>query len=759
MSYKWALLASASAMMIAGPALAQEAGSGSTALEEVVVTAQKRQQNLQDIPVAVTALTAETLSNRNVATVSDLPRLAPSLTVTQGNVPTNNSINMRGIGTIAFSTGIEPSVAVIVDDVALLQQAQAFSGLSDIERIEVLRGPQGTLFGKNASAGAINIVTQGPTDTLTGSVTGALTDDDEKRVDASVSGPLANGVGFRLNGFYSDRDGTIDNLTTGEKLNGETNYGVRGRLKLDPTDNLSIDLIASHSLSEGNGVARTVRSAPAGASVFGTPIAPSLVGITPGRDNYSVRANAPFFNRSEVNTYTARASLRLGPVNLVSVTSYQTWRFRFAEDFDMTQQNVLGLVGGAVASSQYESHQLSQELRLVSNTDGPLSYVAGLFYADGETDRSFDRRPAGAVRAAWASNSGTQSYAAFAQASYDFTDKTHLDVGLRANHEKVDARFQNLVATATPPANNATCLQVCAGSAEDDAVTGKIALRQDLSDDVMVYGSYATGYKGQGFDISTGFTPMRAANPVKPETSKSYELGMKGRFLDRRLQLNAVLFWTNFEQFQAQSGLLLPDNTIQLTLNNVGEVRTRGVELEMSAQVTEAFRIDAAFNYLDTEILSFKNAQCYGGQTAAQGCVDLDGAGPLTTTGQDLAGKRLPNAPKYKFNVGGNYDVALDSMPFDGFVTLDYSYQSAVNFDLLGNPLTVERGYGILNGSVGIDQKGDTGYRLTLFANNILDEHYASNVSVAVGGSTGLLLQTLPRNSQRYVGLKASYRF
>ncbi len=758
MSYKWALLAGASAMMIAAPAVAQESGSDPIALEEIVVTAQKREQNLQDIPLAVTALTGDTLASRNVATVSDLTRLAPSLTVTQGNVPTNNSINMRGIGTIAFSTGIEPSVAVIVDDVALLQQAQAFSGLSDIERIEVLRGPQGTLFGKNASAGAINIVTRAPTDTLSGSITGTATDDDEYRVDASVSGPIAEGVSFRLNGFYSDREGILDNLTTGEKLNGETSYGVRGRLKLNPTDRLSIDLIASHALSEGNGVARTVRTAPAGAAVFGTPIAPSLAGITPGRDNYSVRANAPFFNRSKVNTYTARASLDLGPVDLVSVTSYQTWRFRFAEDFDMTAQNVLGLPGGIVASSQYESNQVSQELRLVSTTDGPLSYVAGLFYADGETDRGFNRAP-GAVSAAWVSNSGTRSYAAFAQATYDFTGSTHLDVGLRANHEKIDVRFQNLNPTASPPANNATCLQVCAGSAEDDAFTGKIALRQDLSDDVMVYGSFATGYKGQGFDISSGFTPTRAATPVKPETSKSYELGLKGRFWDRRLQLNTVLFTTDFEQFQAQSGVLLPDNTIQLTLNNVGAVRTRGVEIEMSAQLTEAFRLDAAFNYLDTEILSFKNAQCYGGQTAAQGCLDLDGAGPLTATGQDLAGKRLPNAPKYKFNVGGNYDVAFDDLPFDGFVTLDYSYQSQVSFDLLGNPVAVERGYGLLNGSVGVVQKGDTGYRVTLFASNILDERFASNVGIAAGGSIGLLMQTLPRNSQRYVGVKAAYRF
>jgi iron complex outermembrane recepter protein len=179
------------------------------------VTAQKREQNLQDVPVAVTTISGDALVSRNVNTVSDLPRVAPSLTVTQGNVPTNNSINLRGIGTIAFSTGIEPSVAVIVDDVALLQQAQAFSGLSDIARIEVLRGPQGTLFGKNASAGAINIVTKGATDVMSGSVVGKVTSDDEYRLDASISGPLGDSVGFRLNGFYGNRKGHIRELNSG----------------------------------------------------------------------------------------------------------------------------------------------------------------------------------------------------------------------------------------------------------------------------------------------------------------------------------------------------------------------------------------------------------------------------------------------------------------------------------------------------------------------------------------------------------------
>ena len=749
-------LMSATAMVaIPFAAYAQQAPAESEpGLDEIVVTAQKREQNMQDVPVAVTALTEKILTNRNIKTVSDLPRLAPSLTITQGNVPTNNSINLRGIGTTAFSTGIEPSVAVIVDDVALLQQAQAFTGLSDIARIEVLRGPQGTLFGKNASAGAINIVSKGASDTFTGSVIGTATTDDEYRVDASIAGPIADGVGFRVNGFYGDRKGHIRELNSGKRLNNDKSYGARGRLELAPADGIKIDLIASHSVSESDGAARTFRSVPAGANVFGSPLTASLVGIQPGPGNYALRIDQPLFNKSRQNTFSGRLTADLGFADLVAVSSYQDWRFRFQEDFDLITGPVLGLPTGIVAQSTFRAKQFAQEVRLVSPTSGPLDYVLGLFYADGQTRRSFNRGPSGPVVASWASESGTKSIAAFGQLSYDITDTTHIDAGLRWNQEKVTVEFLNRVATAVP----ATCgITQCAGSAKDRVVTGKVALRQDLSDAVMTYISYARGYKGQGFDISSGFTPTRAANPVRPETSDAYELGLKSRFLDNKVQVNIAAFLSKFNDFQAQSGILLPNNTIQLTLNNVGKVRTRGIEVEFSAKPSSVLQIDGALSYTEAKIISFPRAQCYPAQTT--GCVDLDGAGPLTAFGQDLSGKRLANAPRLKFNVGATYDILLPSMPFDAFVQADYSYQSRVNFDLLQNPITTQSGYGVVNASIGIDQNDRGGLRTTLFVNNVFNKHYASNIAVATGGSLGLLSQNLSRDSRRYYGLRVRYDF
>lgn len=758
MKFPYYLMSATAAIIVPYAAQAQDVPvDADSGLGEIVVTAQKREQNLQDVPVAVTAISEDTLISRNVSTVSDLPRLAPSLTVTQGNVPTNNSINLRGIGTTAFSTGIEPSVAVIVDDVALLQQAQAFSGLSDISRIEVLRGPQGTLFGKNASAGAINIVSKGATDVLSGSVLGRITSDDEYRIDASIAGPLGEGIGFRLNGFYGDRKGHIRELNSGQRLNNDESYGMRARLELQPADAIKIDLTASRSVSESNGAARTFRAVPAGAAVFGAPLTNSLIGIRPGVGNYALRIDKPLFNKSRQNTFAGRITVDLGFADLISVTSYQDWRFRFLEDFDLITGPVLGLPTGIVAESTFRAKQFAQEVRLVSPSTGDFTYVLGGFYQDGTTDRTFARGPSGPVVANWASQSGTESYAAFGQFTYDLADTTHLDVGLRWNHEKVSVEFLNNVRPATPPANNATCLALCAGSETDSVVTGKVSLRQDLSDAVMAYASFARGYKGQGYDISSGFTPARIANIVRPETSDAYELGLKSRFFDNKLQLNIAAFLSNFSDFQAQSGILLPDNTIQLTLNNVGKVRTKGFEVELSARPIPELTIDGAFSYTDAKVIRFPGAQCYTGQVA--GCVDLDGAGPSTVRGQDLAGKRLGNAPKVKFNVGATYDVLLPSLPFDAFVQADFAYQSRVNFDLLQNPLTVQPAYGVFNASIGIDQNDRGGLRVALFVNNLFDNNFASNISIASGGNAGLLTQNLTRDSRRYVGLRVGYNF
>ncbi|MFZ1742433.1 MAG: TonB-dependent receptor plug domain-containing protein, partial [Pontixanthobacter sp.] len=265
------LLSGISAIALGQPALAQDTADQS---EEgfgdkvIVVTAQKREQDILEVPVAVSAFSDVTLEAANVSDFSDLTRVSPSLTINGASNNNESTIALRGIGTFSFSTSVEPSVSVVVDGVAVVQQGQAFSNLADIERIEVLRGPQGTLFGKNASAGVVNIVTKGPSANLSGYAEGTLTTDGEARVNASLSGPLGDSVGFRINGYYVDREGYIDNLENGSKLNGEEGFGIRGKLVAE-LGIAEITLIADHSERDVLGNAATFLQLPAGSLFFG----------------------------------------------------------------------------------------------------------------------------------------------------------------------------------------------------------------------------------------------------------------------------------------------------------------------------------------------------------------------------------------------------------------------------------------------------------------------------------------------------------
>lgn len=728
----------------------------SASLGDIVVTAQRREQNLQDVPVAVTAITADQLEARGVANVTDVVRVSPSLTITENTNATGSSINLRGIGTFSFSIGIEPSVAIVVDDVALLQQAQAFSGLTDIARLEVLRGPQGTLFGKNAAAGVINIVTQGPTSTLTGSVGAVATTDDQYRVEGMISGPLTKDVGFRLNAFYDERDGYVRNLNTGNKLNGERSYGVRGRLDLDPLSNLNVALTASYSNTRSDGLVRTFQSFNPGANIFGATVAASTQGTDLGDSNYRIRLDTEPLNISKQAMFTGRATLDLGSANLISITAYQDWRFNFIEDFDQLGTPTLSnpavptsarVPNGSVATASFHARNFTQELRLVSSGSRRLDYLFALFYANGNTDRDYARGPNTAT--SWVADATTETFAAFTQMTYDVTDTTHVDAGLRFNHERISAGFQNTTLGAAQPANNATCLIQCTGKASDDQITYKVALRQDLTDAIMLYGSYATGYKGQGYDISTGFTPARAANPVRPETSNAYEIGLKSRFLDNRVQLNVTGFWTDFKNFQAQAQVTLADGTIIPQLSNVGALRSRGIEAELSAKPTRLLRFDASAAYTDAKIRDFANAPCYTGQTVAQGCNRVG-----TASLQDLSGDRLANAPKFKYNIAATQDIELPKMAFDGFITAEFAHQSRVSFDLLGSPVSTQRAYGVVNGSIGIKGRDDEDFRIALFVNNLFDENYATSVQYAGNSNAQSVVQLLPRNSRRYAGIR-----
>jgi iron complex outermembrane receptor protein len=763
---KWSTAALALGLLI-GPLHAQDAASAdeTATLDEVVVTAQKREENLQKVAVSVTALTSEALESKGIVQFTDLTHAVPSLTIVQASVATNSSIFLRGIGTAAFSIAVDPSVSVVVDDVAVVQQAQAFANLADIERVEVLRGPQGTLFGKNASAGVVNVVTKGPTEALAVAAQLTATDDQEIKAELSVSGPFGsgNGSGFRLSGYSTTRDGYIKNLATGQDLNNARDNGFRGKLQFNFTDRLKLRLSGDYSDGSTRGSVSTLRDVPAGTAFFGAiPLAAFVTGIVPGVDDFNVNIDDVPFQKSTQSSGNAKLSYDFANSQLVSVTSYQDWAYSNFEDVDGTTINVLasplgaaGRSGGLVQGGAFHAFQLAEELRLVSTGSGPLKWMVGSYYSDSTTARAFNRSTnsgliTGALagfNANWQARAGNKSTAAFAQLDYSFTDRTRVTAGLRFANEKIAVSFTNLI-----PAVPATF----AGNNSADKTVWKVALQRDLADQVMLFATIASGYKGQGYDVSTGFNQARADNPVNGESSKAYELGVKSRFMDNRVQINATAFLTNYDQFQAQSTIVGPTGPV-LKLNNVGKLRTQGVEVEFTAKPFPSLLIDSSIGYVDAKVQEYPLAQCYTGQTAALGCFQV--APPATTTAQNLGGQQLSNSPKLKYTIGATLNFPV-STKWRGFASLNYQHQSEVNFDLFRNPLTVQPAYGLLNGNVGLGDGDDGHWKLTLFVNNLLDKPYVNGITDSAGtfGGRHVLFQQLARDARRYAGLRLHFQ-
>ncbi|MCW2363009.1 MULTISPECIES: TonB-dependent receptor [Sphingobium] len=736
----------AAACAVATPGFAQsaapEAGAGSEP-EAIIVTAQKREQDILEVPAAVSVINSAVLNTAQVTQFSDITRVSPSLTVNEQGNSASSSVSIRGIGTFSFSTSTEPAVSIVVDGVALLQQGQAFGGgLNDIAQVEVLRGPQDSLFGKNASAGVVNITTKNPTRDLSGYVEGVLTNDDETRVSAMLSGPIGQNAGFRLNGFYSDREGYINNLTNGHRLNGAESYGFGGKFTYG-AGNLDLTLSGNYSNTKSNGNAPTYYYVTPGATQNGAAI--DLRGIRPGVGNDNVRFDGDPRADSFQYLLSAKADLDLGFATLTSVSAYQRWKLESGQDLDFSAAPTL-YQGGP-----YDATMFSQELRLTSRGASPFEYMVGLFYADGNTDRRFIRSAPSFLsflRQDWDSTASTESYAAFGQLGYNFTPTTKLTLGGRVNRETVGVFFRdNRLATPV----------VYEDQRSDTAVTGKASLQQFVSDEVMVYAAIAKGYKGQAYDISSGFNQSRIDNLVKPEHSVSYEVGMKGRFWGNRGSFAITGFWTDYDDFQAQSAEFIA-GAPQFILKNVGKLRTKGIEFEGSIRATPNLNLYGSAAYVDAKIREFPGASCYPGQTVAQGCVAIPGT---TTFVQDLAGVGLANSPDFKFNVGGVYEAPIQGTEINAYMSANYAWQDDVNFSLDRNPLTKFDAYGIANASIGLRSTGAVNWDLSFFVNNLFNKAYLTSITDYTGNgySAPTLIQQVPRNYQRYVGVRLRVGF
>ncbi len=738
------------ALSLADPALAADASPApSDAVQAVIVTAQKRAQNVQDVPLAVQVVGDQQLKAAGVQGFTDLSRVSPNLVIRADVQPVNATVSIRGVGTNAFGIGVEPSVAVQVDDVPLSFQARAFSDLSDIERIEVLSGPQSTLYGKSASAGLINIVTAAPSKTFTASATALASTDEETGGSLVLSGPLSDRLGLRLATNYDDYDGNVTNLNNGHKVNGSEVFSTRGKLVWDPVDTLHIVAGADYirgSSTVGRPFVALSPNANLQPGVFhASAPAPSVwgAGIAFGPDNLKVDEDYQTSTAYQGSGQSLKITQDLGESTLMSITSHARYVLNDKQDSDETNL-------GAFANTQtgdFVNTQFTQEFRLVSSSHQPFRYTLGLFYADVDYTRHFIRGPLFSL-AHWDATEGSRQESGFGQVEYDVLPKLTLIGGLRLGEERIEYTFLDY------RAGNA----FFSGHSLDRYNTYKLGLQYHLTDDVMLFATNATGHKGATYDLTTGFNQNRAnAGPVQPETSTDYEAGARLQFLERRLTINPTIFQTDYRNFQAQGIQVLPDGTTNFRLSNVGATRVQGLEVDSAYRMSRDLSFGASIAYLDALITNFPAAQCYPGQTPATGCIAAAGSVPAH---QNLANRPLPQAPKWKMSADFNYAHPLGWGDLDVLLRGAVSYQSKVNYALTGDPQTVEKAYGIVNLSGGV-RSVPKNYELIFFVNNLFNQHYYSGLANSQSGygNNQALQALIPRDYKTYGGVKLTVHY
>lgn len=741
------------------PALAQseEAPEArSRILDRIVVTAQKREQSLLDVPVAVSVLGADTLESTFSTNMEDIQRLAPSVTVAGNLAPTQSSVRIRGVGTNVFSVTVEPSVSFVVDGIALPRNDAGLVELADIERVEILKGPQGTLFGKNASAGVISYTTRDPSAELEGNIRLRATTDGDVRADATFSDSLGEGAGFRLTGFYSENADYVHNIYTDTEAGGGTAFGGRAKLVLEPADDLTIKISADYFDAEYICCSLPLRSNKAEKIL-------TLAGpVRPGPENTRYSSDYDPVNTTSQLGASVEAAWTLGALQLTSLTGYRDWEtggnLNEGDFFASSGTNtpVIGAVGLQQQAYQ-EAQTLSQEVRIAPVDPGRLDFVAGAFYYKNQLGRFFDRNtqicfgasaPVGGpcpvpvrLDSFFTLNVDTENYALFGDASYALTDRLSLIGGLRALHDEL--------AFETNTSSGFSGGDVL----KDTAVIGRLGVQYDLTERLTSFATYSKGYKSGAYDATIAInSAVLDGGPVDPETSDAFEIGLRGSLpgMDS-LFVDVSAFYNSYKDFHAQS--FDSSGAGGSKLLNAGETTTSGVEFSATWEPDDHFSLLANLIYLDAEFAEFDGVGCYPGQTLAQGCTPRPGGRSL----QDVSGGQLPNAPEWKYVVLPRYEWQTGSGSAY-FVQAMASYQGKVLYNINQDPLEAQDGYTLVDLSAGYVAPDDR-YAFTVFMKNALDEFHVSAVGATFLNDPGGYYHIVPRGASRITGAELSVRF
>jgi iron complex outermembrane recepter protein len=760
----------------------------------IVVTARRRGEEAQDVPIAVSVVGGEHIDNTGSFNVGRLQQLTPTLQFYSSN-PRNTAVNIRGIG-VPFgltNDGIEQGVGIYVDDVYYSRVASATFDFLDVAQIEVLRGPQGTLYGKNTTAGAINITTRQPTFDLQGRAEISVGNLGFKQAKAAIGGPLSETIAARLALSATNRRGTIFNVASGQYINEQDNLGLRAQVLWEAAENFDITLAGDFSRQEPECCgALFVRT---GATQ--RPLARQYAALAAAQ-NYAVPSTNPFDRLTDLDAslnagnelggVALKANWKIGPGTLTSVTAWRYWDWKPENDRDF-----IGLPITSQSANPSQQEQWTQELRY-SGEIGGLDFVVGLFGYH-QTIRTQGVQVQGPAASRWlltgalandpsvlnglrADNDirlDNTSAALFGQVSWRVTDALTIQPGIRVNYDKKDGLYDSVVTNGAGQRvtfastdsrivaqRGVLAPQRFEADYEDWNLSYDLTASYELAQDVLAYATYAKSFKSGGVNLNGvpndgQGNPILAAATVRPETVNHYEAGIKAQVWDRRITANLALFRTDIDDYQAlvTNGQL---GVLRGYLANAEKVRTQGAEIDFSIRPSPRFNAYVNGAYTDGTYVSFPDAPCPpelsgGGNGMPVAPPGTPGNSPANC---DISGQPLPGVSEWSFSFG--VEANTPGSLFGETGELYIGYDGSLRTDFSSNPTpsryTDVEGYSLHNLRVGF--RSDDGFNAFVWARNLFDRDYFEQLQVP-SGNTGLIVGN--PGDPRTWGLTIGYQF
>lgn len=669
-----------------------EAWSSTLAIEEIAVTAQKRQENSQSVPIAVSAFAGDSLKRAQITRLDGLAQQVPSLNISGVYGTTRPSLFMRGIGLDGFNAIDGNSVSVSTDEVVIESRAGQLAQMYDLERVEVLRGPQGTLHGRNTTGGSISLFSRLPGEELEGNVDLTVGRFGRREFEGGVSIPLVDDtLSVRLAAQSIRSDGDIVNAFNGNRVEGDDRWAARAVFLYTPTDNQQwvLNINTAESDSDG-GTFFQVGANPDGSDFFG---------YIESRDFFTLSNDQATFEELETIGVSLKGEVDLGWAQLTSVTGFHEVESAILEDSDGSPLNLLNVL------TTDETEQISQEIRLNITTEGGTRWVAGVFYFEedvaGKNDLFLDTTllgdPTGPLSVVQSYGQESKSYAAFGQVDFPVNDTSTVTIGLRYTEDEKD--FDQNVFIGGPFAF------AVGDDISDQRWTGRLAYEMAPTDDLLLYTSLSRGYRASQ-PAGLALLSPGEFGVADAEVVDTLEAGMKSEWLNRQLQLNVAVFYNDFDSLQVVD--FAPAGGLNTLFLRNAEANTYGAELDIKALVTDQWRVNLSASYLKSEYEK------------------LSVADKLTGALQPVDGQELVNAPELSLSLSSEYEIRWES----GVVIprLEVAYKGDHSLKVSTEPdLFRQQAYTLVDASI-IYRPTNQYWEIQLWARNIGDEEYVTEL-------------------------------